>query len=637
MANQKQTDLKNRFNLYKSGRSWMFAGVAALTMLAAGATTAHADNNTSNNNGQSNGTSANNNNNSNDDSAAINGSSSNQTTTNNQELSKSASQNSAESCSQVTFTNADDSKNTNNNNSTTDQTSTQSNAQALADQKAVVQQTTTPTANTQADLSSINFSSNAKSQAFIESVAPGAIAGWKEYGVLPSVTVAQAILESGWGSSTLSTEAHNLFGIKGSYNGQSVTMRTREVYGGRSVYVNASFRAYPNNSASIEDHGNFLYSNSRYSNLLGDTNYASVAKKLQADGYATDPSYASTLISLIQTYKLTQLDTIATSGAQAVITNKNNNGNSTSSDASAYYTVQSGDTLSGIASEFSTTTDSLAQLNDLANPNLIYVGQRLLIRASSTSSSTTTGSTTTTNDSQQTSSTATSYTVQQGDTLSGIADKFGTTYQNLATLNDISNPNLIHVGQVIKLTNSTSSSSTSATTNNTTNTTSDTYTVQQGDTLSGIASEHGTTYEALATLNNISNPNLIHVGQVLRLSSKTSSSASAANTASFSTNTYTVQNGDTLSGIASEYGTTYEKLATLNNISNPNEIYVGQVLTLSSSSSTSTSSTKGTYTVQQGDTLSGIAANYGLSWTTLATKNGISSPYVIYVGQKITL
>ena len=91
-------------------------------------------------------------------------------------------------------------------------------------------------------------------------------------------------------------------------------MRTREVYGGRSVYVNANFRAYANNSESVTDHGRFLNVNSRYRNLLGDTNYASVANKLRQDGYATDPSYASTLIRFVQTYNLNQLDAVALSG-----------------------------------------------------------------------------------------------------------------------------------------------------------------------------------------------------------------------------------------------------------------------------------------------------------------------------------
>ncbi|WP_251545885.1 LysM peptidoglycan-binding domain-containing protein [Limosilactobacillus caecicola] len=631
--------MTNHSKMYKNGRNWMFASVAALTMLAAGTMTAHADSQTSNTNGQSSDTNNNTGNtNNNDSQVAINGGAS-QTNDN-----SSASTSSATAAASVNFKSNTDDNTSSQTNSTAAQTtdtttsSDTTNTASTASEKAVVNFVQTPTANTQADISAIHFSNGAKQQNFIESVASGAIEGWNKYGVLPSVTVAQAILESGWGTSTLSTEAHNLFGIKGSYNGNSVTMSTREVYNGRSVYVNAAFRAYANNSESVEDHGNFLYSNSRYSNLLGDTNYASVARKLQADGYATDPSYASSLINLIQTYNLTQLDTIALSGAQPVITNKGNNGNSSSVDNSGYYTVQSGDTLSGIASEFATTVQTLAQLNDISNPNRIYVGQRLLVKQASSSNSTTTTTTpsTSTNTGSSTTTTATSYTVQSGDNLSGIANKFGTTWQSLAQLNNLSNPNLIHVGQVLQL-----SAGTSTNTSTTTTTSTGTYTVQSGDNLSSIASQFGTTYETLAQLNNLSNPNLIRVGQVLKVSgSSTTTTSSSSNTTTTGTGTYTVKSGDTLSGIAAQYGTTYEALAQRNNISNPNTIYVGQVLQISGSSTSAarvSSSSRCNYVVKSGDTLSGIAANYGISWTTLAARNGIQAPYTIYVGQRLAL
>ena len=145
-------------------------------------------------------------------------------------------------------------------------------------------------------------------EAFLGSIKQAALDGWKTYGVLPSVTAAQAILESAWGKSALATEGHNLFGIKGSYNGNSIIMRTREVYGGRSVYVNAAFRKYPSNYESVVDHGRFLAVNSRYKNLLWQHNYSYVTSMLQRDGYATDPSYASSLNKVIQTYGLDSWD-----------------------------------------------------------------------------------------------------------------------------------------------------------------------------------------------------------------------------------------------------------------------------------------------------------------------------------------
>ena len=98
-----------------------------------------------------------------------------------------------------------------------------------------------------------------------------------------------------------------------------------------------------------------------------------------------------------------------------------------------------------------------------------------------------------------------------------------------------------------------------------------TYTVVAGDTLSGIASRYGTTYQELARINNIANPNLIYVGQVIKI--PTSGTNSTSNVI-----TYTVKKGDTLSGIASRYGTTYQKIAQDNGIANPNLIYAGQTL-----------------------------------------------------------
>lgn len=99
----------------------------------------------------------------------------------------------------------------------------------------------------------------------------------------------------------------------------------------------------------------------------------------------------------------------------------------------------------------------------------------------------------------------TTYTVKKGDTLSGIATKFGTTYQKIAADNGIADPNKIYPGQVLKINGGSSSSS------------AEYYTVQKGDNLSKIASKYGTTVNQLVSWNNISNPNLIYPGQKLRV------------------------------------------------------------------------------------------------------------------------
>lgn len=144
------------------------------------------------------------------------------------------------------------------------------------------------------------------------------------------------------------------------------------------------------------------------------------------------------------------------------------------------------------------------------------------------------------------------YTVQSGDTLSGIALRFGTTVSSLAKINGISDPDVIYPGQVLRLSGSPVSGQTI-------------YTVKTGDTLSKIAADFGTSYQTLAQLNGILNPDLIYPGQKLSIPSGSSTSISY----------YTIRPGDTLSGIALRFGTTVSRLQSLNNISDPDKIYAG--------------------------------------------------------------
>lgn len=151
------------------------------------------------------------------------------------------------------------------------------------------------------------------------------------------------------------------------------------------------------------------------------------------------------------------------------------------------------------------------------------------------------------------------YTVKAGDTLSGIAARYGTTVDNLVALNGIANPNKIYVGQVLKINGNIS---------NNTSTSTGTYKIQSGDTLSKIANQYNTSVSYLAQINNIANVNVIYVGQTIKVPTNTNATQV----------TYTVKAGDTLSAIANKYGTTYQALAAKNGIADPNKIYVGQVL-----------------------------------------------------------
>ena len=170
------------------------------------------------------------------------------------------------------------------------------------------------------------------------------------------------------------------------------------------------------------------------------------------------------------------------------------------------------------------------------------------------------------------STTVSTYTVKSGDCLSAIGSKLGVNWKNIADANGIKNPYIIYVGQVLTIpgVNKKNDAPTSSTTSNT----STTYIVKSGDTLSAIAAKYGTTYQKIALDNSISNPNKIYPGQVLKINGTTNNTTNPQN----ATKTYIVKSGDTLSAIASKFGTTYQEIAKKNGIANPNKIYPGQVL-----------------------------------------------------------
>lgn len=143
---------------------------------------------------------------------------------------------------------------------------------------------------------------------FLKIIKPYVIADMENSGILASLTAAQALIESNKGNSGLTQKANNLFGIKGSYNGTSVTMNTKEFVNGRYITVPAQFRKYPSWAESIADHSAMFNRMARYSNLRGLKDYKIACKYVREDGYATSPTYTETLIKTIETYHLYEWD-----------------------------------------------------------------------------------------------------------------------------------------------------------------------------------------------------------------------------------------------------------------------------------------------------------------------------------------
>jgi spore coat assembly protein SafA len=191
------------------------------------------------------------------------------------------------------------------------------------------------------------------------------------------------------------------------------------------------------------------------------------------------------------------------------------------------YTVQRGDTLWGIAQRAGVSLQALEAANpQITNPNLIYPGQTVTIPAGGTLPSAAQSASVNTAANQGTSgytqqntparvSTGSTYTVQRGDTLWGIAQRYGVSLQSLEAANpQIANPNLIYPGQTVNIpaagvTPSAAPSSSGG---------GGTYTVRRGDTLWGIAMAHGLSLQQLERLNpQITNPNLIYPGEEVHL------------------------------------------------------------------------------------------------------------------------
>ncbi len=171
------------------------------------------------------------------------------------------------------------------------------------------------------------------------------------------------------------------------------------------------------------------------------------------------------------------------------------NTNKPSAGGTTTITIQRGQTLSGIALEYNTTVQILVELNNIANPNLIYAGSTLILPSGETPIDTDGNST----------SGQTIYVVQRGDTLNKIATEFGTTARAIAVENNIRNINLIYVGQrLIIPTNRYDLNHTL-------------YKIQWGDTLWSISRRYGVPIATIVRLNRIQNPNLIYAGSTIRI------------------------------------------------------------------------------------------------------------------------
>ena len=506
-----------------------------------------------------------------------------------------------------------------------------------------------------------SYQGQTPAQRFLNKIIPAAQQATEGKDVYTSVMIAQAALESAWGQSTLASEPnHNLFGVKGNYNGQSVNMYTLEDAGGQNYYgIYDNFRKYPSYKESMDDYVDKIINGIKGAPMFysgawkSRTNSYQDATRYLTGRYATDTAYYAKLNRIIEQYGLTKYDNgVVTKTNNSVVTS-NVSTQSGATAANGYYTVKAGDTLYGISRKFGMSLSQLVSVNGISASSLIVPGQILRVAGGTTTSTVVKTNATSSRTSGG------NYLVQPGDTLYSIARRSGMSLNSLLSLNGLSQSSVIYPGQ--SLTISQSDSRVATTSSYTTKalasgvSTSGTYTVQAGDTLYGIARRSGMNLNTLLSLNGLSQSSVIHPGQTLKVSGAANATVaspisykSTASSASTS-ETYTVQAGDTLYGIARRSGMDLNTLLSLNGLSQSSVIHPGQTLKVSGAanatvaspvsykSTASSASISGTYTVKAGDTLYRIAYNHGISLTTLLSINGLSETSTIIPGQQLVV
>ncbi|GEK34979.1 LysM peptidoglycan-binding domain-containing protein [Kurthia sibirica] len=356
----------------------------------------------------------------------------------------------------------------------------------------------------QAQNSIVQTNTNQNQLAFIETIGQSAMVISAHEGIYASIMIAQAILESNYGNSSLSQNPnYNLFGMKGSYEGNSARFTTKEDDGkGKISTSKANFRQYANYEQSLYDYAKLVTKGTTYNSMIyagiwksNAATYVEASEFLQGR-YATDSTYAKKLQRLIQRYDLTRFDKESTE----ILPVKNNQ----------IIRIQKEDTVEGIALAYDLTVEQLLALNNRQDPHL-KVGEKFVVPNNKKRQPIVQKKVKRPAPKPIVYRATKYYRVKAGDSLTSIAKKYRITTTQLKKWNDLTTATLTKNKRLIVDVERNNKKMT------TVNKQQKLYRIQEEDTLASIASLSNTTEQALMELNHLLTE-FVYVGQVIKLS-----------------------------------------------------------------------------------------------------------------------
>ncbi len=303
--------------------------------------------------------------------------------------------------------------------------------------------------------------------------------------------------------------------------------------------------------------------------------------------------------------------------------------------AADYYTVKTGDSLWAISQKTGITIEELSRLNNINNPNSLYIGQRLYL-----------GNKTENNSGNNSNKNYIRYTVKTGDLLWKIARDYKVEIRDIISLNKMEAPYYIYIGQILLIPTEDRDNKPAG---------GDVYKrqVQPGDILWNIAQKYGTTVQKLVELNDIKDAYDLYVGRKLMVPLKESkpveekpaeNNKQEENKNYLPYTFYKVQKGDRIWQIAQTFGIKTNTLVNFNKLKNVNDIKVGDILVIPLKDSSkftylyrAASQVNSYYRVLRNDTLAGIAEYYGIPEEGIRAINGLKKNEGIYTGQRLLM